>query len=71
MWKEALRLFKQAIEINENYALAHFNAGRAEQIMDNKMAAAHYYQKALELNKISWDLSEEEILNKIHSLFEV
>lgn len=69
--KEALRLFKQAIEINENYALAHFNAGRAEQIMDNKTTAAHYYQRALELNRISCDLTEEEIMEKIHSLFEV
>ncbi|MBQ2872094.1 tetratricopeptide repeat protein [bacterium] len=69
--KEALRLFKIAIDINENYALAYFNAGRAEQIMDNKTTAAHYYQKALELNRISWDLTEEEILEKLHSLFEV
>ena len=69
--KEALRLFKEAISINENYALAYFNAGRAEQILKNYTTAAHYYQRALELNRISWDLTEEEILEKIHSLFEV
>lgn len=69
--KESLRLFEQAISINSNYALAYFNAGRALQILDKKTDAAKYYQKALELNKISWDLTEEEILEKIHSLFEV
>ena len=69
--KEALRLFKIAFEINENYVLAYFNAGRAEQVIGNKTQAAHYYQRALELNKISLDLTEEEIMEKIHSLFEV
>ncbi len=69
--KEALRLFKSAIGINENYALAHFNAGRAEQILGHSTVAAKYYQKALELNRISWDLTEEEILERLHSLFEV
>ena len=69
--KEALRLFKVAFEINENYVLAYFNAGRAEQAIGNKTQAARYYQHALELNKISLDLTEEEIMEKIHSLFEV
>lgn len=69
--KEALRLFKEAININEKYALAYFNAGRAEQILLHNTVAAKYYQKALELNRISWDLTEEEIMEKIHSLFEV
>lgn len=69
--KEALRLFQQAFSINKNYALAYFNAGRAEQILGHSTIAAKYYQKALELNRVSWDLTEEEILEKIHSLFEV
>lgn len=69
--KEALRLFQKAFSINKDYALAYFNAGRAEQVLGHSTIAAKYYQKALELNRISWDLTEEEILEKIHSLFEV
>ena len=69
--KEALRLFKEAIGLREDYALAHFNAGRAEQALGNKTVAAKYYQRALELNRISLDLEEEEIQERIHSLFEV
>jgi len=69
--KEALKMFKAAIKINEKYTLAYFNAGRAEQALGNNTTAAKCYQKALELNKTTLDLDEEEIQEKIHSLFEV
>lgn len=69
--EEALEYFEQAIELNESYTMAYFNAGRASQMMDFTNDAAHYYQMAIDLNKITQDLDEHDIVTRLHSLFEV
>lgn len=67
--KEALKCFLKAIDINPNYTLAYFNAGRAYENLGLTKDAAAYYQMAIDLNRISPELVEEEIQEKIHSLF--
>lgn len=66
---EALSYFKKAIEINPNYTLAYFNAGRAAQSLDKGNDAASYYQMALDLNRLTGELSEEEIKDRLYGLF--
>lgn len=68
--EEALEYFETAIELNPNYTLAYFNAGRASQQMGFTNDAAHYYQMAIDLNKITDELDEEDIRSRLHSLFE-
>lgn len=68
---EALEYFETAIELNPNYTLAYFNAGRASQKMGFINDAANYYQMAIDLNKITDELDEEDIQIRLHSLFEI
>ncbi len=67
--KEALRCFLKAIDINPSYTLAYFNAGRAYENLGLAQEAASYYQMAIDLNRITPELVESEIQEKIHSLF--
>ena len=69
--EEALEYFEEAIALNPNYTLAYFNAGRASQEMGFTNDAAHYYQMAIDLNKLSEELEEEDIQTRLHSLFDV
>ncbi len=69
--EQALEYFESAVEINPSYTLAYFNAGRASQAMDFTNDAAHYYQMAIDLNKITQDLEEEDIQNRLHRLFDI
>ena len=69
--KEAVRLFEKSIEINPEYTLANFNLARACQAMGDLTEAAEHYQKALELNKTSHDIDEDDIITRLHRLFEV
>lgn len=68
---DALPYFEKALQINPSYTLAYFNAGRANEMLGNKTSAAEYYQMALDMNKLTEDLAEEEIQEKLHSLFEL
>lgn len=68
---EALEYFEEAISLNPNYTLAYFNAGRASQKMGFTNDAAHYYQMAIDLNKLSEELDEADIQQRLHSLFEI
>ncbi len=68
---DALPFFERAIEINPSYTLAYFNAARANELLSNKTQAAEYYQMALDMNKLTQDLDEEEINTRLHSLFEL
>ncbi len=68
---DALPYFDRAIDINPSYTMAYFNAGRAHEIIGSKTQAAQYYQMALDINKLTEELSEEEIKEKLHSLFEL
>ena len=69
--EEALEYFEAAIELNPNYTLAYFNAGRASQEMGFTNDAAHYYQMAIDLNRLTNELDEEDIQTRLHSLFEI
>lgn len=69
--EEALEYFESAIELNPNYTLAYFNAGRASQAMGFINDAANYYQMAIDFNKITQDLDEEDIQNRLHKLFDI
>ena len=68
---DSLPFFERAIEINPSYTLAYFNAGRAHEIIGSKTQAAQYYQMALDMNKLTEELSDTEIKEKLHSLFEL
>ncbi len=68
---DALPFFEKALELNPSYTLAYFNAGRANEMIGNKTQAAEYYQMALDMNKLTEDLPESEITEKLHSLFEL
>lgn len=68
--EEALEYFEEAIALNANYTLAYFNAGRASQMMDFTNDAANYYQMAMDLNKITNELDEDDIKARLHKLFE-
>lgn len=67
--KEAAEYFLEAINLNPNYTLAYFNAGRAYQAMGECTHAAEYYQMALDLNKITHELPEDEIQTRLYDLF--
>lgn len=67
--EEALSYFKTAIELNPNYTLAYFNAGRAAQTMCEHNEAASYYQMALDLNRLTDELDEEDIKDRLYGLF--
>lgn len=69
--EEALEYFETAIELNPSYTLAYFNAARASQAMGFINDAANYYQMSIDLNKITQDLDEEDIINRLHKLFEI
>ncbi len=69
--EEALEYFEEAISLNPNYTLAYFNAGRASQEMGFTNDAAHYYQMAIDLNRLTEELEEEDIQSRLHSLFDV
>lgn len=69
--KESVQLFEKAIEINGNYTLANFNLARAYQALNKPMEAARYYQAALDLNKLTGELDEYDIEERLFNLFEV
>ena len=69
--EQALEYFEEAISLNPNYTLAYFNAGRASQEMGFTNDAANYYQMAIDLNKITNDLDENDIKERQHKLFEL
>ena len=68
---EALEYFEQAIELNANYTLAYFNAGRASQAMGFINDAANYYQMAIDLNQMTNDLDEEDVRDRLYKLFDI
>lgn len=68
---ESIRLFECAININPDYTLANFNTARAYQSLGDAMNAAKFYQKSLELNKITNELDDEDIQARLFGLFEV
>jgi tetratricopeptide (TPR) repeat protein len=67
--QEALSYFERAIEANPNYTLAYFNAGRAAEMIEDFNEAASYYQMALDLNRLSEELEEDDIKERLYGLF--
>ena len=67
----ALKCFENAYDIDNEYTMAVFNLGRVHQALGNITLAAEFYNDAKELNKITHDLEEEEIEERIFSLFRV
>ncbi|MBR3889219.1 tetratricopeptide repeat protein, partial [bacterium] len=68
--KESLNYFLRAVELNPNYTLAYFNAARSYQALGENQEAAEYYQRSMDLNKITGELDENDIKTRLHSLFE-
>ena len=68
--KESVEYFKNAININPNYTLAYFNLARAYQAIGDKPLAAEYYQMTLDLNKITEELEEKDVRQRLYDLFE-
>ena len=68
--KRAADYFKNAISINTNYVLAHFNLARSHEILDEKIAAAKEYQKALNINKQTQEFDDKIIEERLYKLFE-
>lgn len=69
--EQALEYFEEAIELNPSYTLAYFNAARASEKMGFTNDAANYYQMSIDLNKITNDLDENDIRERLHKLFEL
>ena len=67
----ALECFENAYDIDNEYTMAVFNLARAHQELGNVTLAAEFYNDAKELNKISNDIDEKEIEERIFSLFRV
>ena len=67
--KQSVEYFKNAININPNYTLAYFNLARAYQAIGDKALAAEYYQMTMDLNKITQELSDKEIRERLYDLF--
>ena len=68
---EAIGLFDKAVLTNSNYALAYFNLGRAYAILGENTKAARYFQQSLDLNELTKELDNDDILYRLHKLFEV
>ena len=68
---ESIRLFEIAIELNPNYTLAYFNLGRAQQAQGLNLDAAQSFQMAANLNKITEDVDNSDIEDRLYALFEV
>ena len=68
--KRASDYFRNAISINTNYVLAHFNLARSHEILDEKIAAAKEYQKALNINKQTQEFDDKIIEERLYKLFE-
>ena len=68
--KRALAYFENAVDINPNYVLAHFNIGRAYEMLEQKIEAAKQYQIALNLNKINPEIESQMIEDMLYKLFE-
>ena len=68
---EAVELFTKAINNNASYTLAYFNLGRAYAVLGENTKAAKYLQQSLDLNVVTQDLDEDDVLYRLHKLFEV
>ena len=68
--EEALDYFEEAISLNPNYTVAYYNAARASEMMGFTNDAANYYQGAIDLNRITEEFDEQELLRALRKLFD-
>jgi len=66
----AVDLFIQAIELNPQYALAHYNLGRAYSLSGDKLEAAVAFKRAQELNAFTHEIDQGELEDRLFQLFE-
>ena len=69
--EQAVKQFSLAIKYNPNYALAYYNRGRAYKALGNKTEAANHFQMAIDINRLTDELDEEELQNTMLELFSV
>lgn len=67
----ALECFENAYDIDNDYTMAVFNLARVHQKLGNITLAAEFYQDALTLNEKSNELNQDEIKERLFSLFRV
>ncbi len=67
---KAIELFDQTLLFNPNYALCHYNKGRAYSFMGKSIEAAHCFLQAQALNNCSQELDDKELSERIRYLFD-
>jgi tetratricopeptide (TPR) repeat protein len=67
--QKALDYFKQAIAINDQYAVAHYNLGRAYGMLGQPTLAARALKTAQVLNEDTQELDEADIDDCLCNLF--
>ncbi len=68
--EQAMYLFDQTLIYNPNYALCHYNRGRAFSFLGKTIEAARCFSQAQDLNISSQELDHQELADRIKSLFE-
>jgi tetratricopeptide (TPR) repeat protein len=68
---EAIDMFQHALEVKPDYTLACFNVGRTYERMGRTTEAAKIFSDALALNAANPELTDDEILERLDSLFQV
>ncbi len=67
--EKAIKMFNSAIKYSPNYTLAYYNKARAYQVLNDNTRAAEYFQMALDINSVTNDMDDNDIQNRIYSLF--
>ncbi|MDD3593438.1 MAG: tetratricopeptide repeat protein [Candidatus Gastranaerophilales bacterium] len=68
--EKAMVFFSKAVEYNPSDTIAYYNLGRVYQILQEPDLAAKNYQMAIDLNKITDKLDQNEIEQRLYSIFE-
>ena len=68
--QKAIDYFKEAINANGNYALAHYNLARALIFKGEKIEAAKHFQEAMDINVLTNEMDPKDIEEKLKGLFE-
>ena len=68
--QKAIDYFKEAIDANGNYALAHYNLARALVFKGEKIEAAKHFQEAMDINVLTNEMDPKDIEDKLKGLFE-
>jgi tetratricopeptide (TPR) repeat protein len=69
--EKAADLFDKAYQLKPDYTLACFNLGRCLESRGQVVEAANHFSEALSLNRLSPELEEEEIQERLSGLFKL